>query len=1077
VRRLGHVRASEWPVVITLFGYFFLLTSTQQLLKPARNAFFLTTAGSQNLPWAYIVGAVVSVVSTTVYARWITPLDRRGQTIGSLVFSVFTVVIFRLLLVEPTAWIAGAFYVWFNVFTLVLVSQFFTLGGDLFDPRQAKRIFGFIGTGGLVGGVVGSAVAGFLAEPLGTGNLMWLGCIQLLACAVLAARVFRIGGLREAAKLTGKRPETGPRSVAGGFDVIRRIPHLRMIAVMVFTAVLVSTFVDWLFSAAVEQAFPERPAQAEFFGRVFAAYNLLAFLFQLFFVGWMLRVLGVVGTLFALPLAMGGGVAWMMLAPGLWAASATKGADQTLRYSVDQAAREILYLPVPTILKQRARPFIDVVANRGGDAVVGVMILALSGTAILGGRGPAMIAMGLVIVWLLAVWGVRRTYRQALEKLLSVRDVDLEAAVEESLDSETARQITSTLTRTTPAEEVHYALDVLKIIPPAALHREMRELVAHPDPAICARALDAMVAIGDPADAELVRPLLEAPDPRVRALALHFLDKVEPSRWMPQLTEWLESEDPDEVEVAIADLIGSGDPTHARAAADRLTRLVRRRGDRDAPLRRACARALGRLPVDHPLQLQLEPLLADGDPGVVKAALASAGRVARRELVTPILSHLGARETRPLARDALAAYGENGLPLLSAALRDPRLSEDLRRWLPGVFVQLGTRAAYRALLEGLSALGVSKHRLYALKALNKMRRRHPSWEVSTPLVRSELAQELEASYGTERQLATLQDALAAGVSGDNGASVGKAYEGALAYQATATIERTFRLQGLLYSPQTIYFAYAGLMAEDPHYSAHALELLETALAREDAARLLPLIDPDLTPSRRAEIGRQWYPLVDRDLEEDLEEVLESGEPWLQAYAVSFAEAEFPKQLAPELERLATSGHPMVKPLARHAIEGHREGGMTMSSVERAAALRQVDLFSGLAADDLLQIASVAEERAFEAGDYLFYEGEEGDYMYLVLDGQIRIEVGGQQVGISGPGKSTGEFAILDRRPRSASAVAIDRTRTLAIHSADMAQILADNYSLVEGMFSYFTGIIRDMNEALFRARADAEKKE
>lgn len=93
-------------------------------------------------------------------------------------------------------------------------------------------------------------------------------------------------------------------------------------------------------------------------------------------------------------------------------------------------------------------------------------------------------------------------------------------------------------------------------------------------------------------------------------------------------------------------------------------------------------------------------------------------------------------------------------------------------------------------------------------------------------------------------------------------------------------------------------------------------------------------------------------------------------------------------------------------------------------------------------------------------------------MYLVLEGQIRIEIGAREVAVSGPGKSTGEFAILDRRPRSASAVAVERTRTLAIHSADMSQILADNYSLVEGMFSYFTGMIRDMNEAAFRARAE-----
>ncbi|HJU85934.1 MAG TPA: hypothetical protein VJ788_01015, partial [Gemmatimonadota bacterium] len=453
-----------------------------------------------------------------MYARWVAPLERRRQIIGSLVFSVATVVAFRLLLVEPTAWTAGAFYVWFNVFTLLLVSQFFLISGDLFDPRQAKRIFGFIGGGGLVGGVVGSAVAGFLAEPLGTGNLMWLGSAQLLLCAVLARRVISIGNFRE----TGRGQAVAERSVTGGLEVIRRIPHLRMIAIMLFAAVLVSTFVDWLFNAAVEEAIPGRPQQAEFFGQVFAAYNLIAFLVQLFFVGWVLRLLGVVGALFVLPLGMGGGVLWMLLAPGLLAASVAKGADQGLRYSIDQSAREILYLPIPTILKQRAKPFIDVVVTRGADALVGVLILALAGTAALTGRGPALIAAALVVVWLIAVLGVRRTYRQALEKLLSVRDIDLEAAVEENLDSETVRQIIAMLQPTATAEEVHYALDVLRIIPPGAISEEMVELLRHPDSGVRARALEAVIAIADREDAGAVRPLLDDPHGRVRALALHF---------------------------------------------------------------------------------------------------------------------------------------------------------------------------------------------------------------------------------------------------------------------------------------------------------------------------------------------------------------------------------------------------------------------------------------------------------------------------------------------------------------------------------------------------------------------------
>ena len=330
LRSAVNVRQSEWPLVITLFGYFFLITSTLHLLKPARNAFFLTTAGSENLPWAYIASAVMSAVATLVYGRWVAPLHRQRQIIGSLFFVVVTVVVFRLLLVNPTAWIAGAFYVWFNVFTLFLGSQFFLILGELFDPRQAKRLFGFIGGGGLTGGVAGSAVAGFLAEPLGTGNLMWLGCLQLLLCAGLAWRVFRIGDLRETGR-AAPRGESGG-SVGGGLQVIRRVPHLRMIALMLFFAALVSTFVDFLFNAAVEQAFPSRPAQAEFFGQVFAAFNLVAFLVQLFFVSLVLRTLGVVGSLFVLPLGMGAGAGWMLMAPGLLAASAAKGADQGFRY-------------------------------------------------------------------------------------------------------------------------------------------------------------------------------------------------------------------------------------------------------------------------------------------------------------------------------------------------------------------------------------------------------------------------------------------------------------------------------------------------------------------------------------------------------------------------------------------------------------------------------------------------------------------------------------------------------------------------------------------------------------------------
>jgi CRP/FNR family cyclic AMP-dependent transcriptional regulator len=138
--------------------------------------------------------------------------------------------------------------------------------------------------------------------------------------------------------------------------------------------------------------------------------------------------------------------------------------------------------------------------------------------------------------------------------------------------------------------------------------------------------------------------------------------------------------------------------------------------------------------------------------------------------------------------------------------------------------------------------------------------------------------------------------------------------------------------------------------------------------------------------------------------------------------------------------------------------------VALSAVDKAVELRRTDLLSGLGAEDLLQLAAVAEELWFEDGEYLFYEGEEGDYMYVVLEGRIRAERGAREVYVAGPGEAIGTFSMLDRGPRSASAVAVGAAHTLALHRADLTQSLADNYSLVEGLFTYLTRIIRRMNE-------------
>ena len=59
-------------------------------------------------------------------------------------------------------WIAVAFYIVGLILAVLLISQFWTLANDIYDPRQAKRIFGFIGGGASLGGATGAALTAFL---------------------------------------------------------------------------------------------------------------------------------------------------------------------------------------------------------------------------------------------------------------------------------------------------------------------------------------------------------------------------------------------------------------------------------------------------------------------------------------------------------------------------------------------------------------------------------------------------------------------------------------------------------------------------------------------------------------------------------------------------------------------------------------------------------------------------------------------------------------------------------------------------------------------------------------------------
>ena len=105
--------------------------------------------------------------------------------------------------------------------------------------------------------------------------------------------------------------------------------------------------------------------------------------------------------------------------------------------------------------------------------------------------------------------------------------------------------------------------------------------------------------------------------------------------------------------------------------------------------------------------------------------------------------------------------------------------------------------------------------------------------------------------------------------------------------------------------------------------------------------------------------------------------------------------------------------------------------------EPVEILRQVDLFSHLGDEQLALLAAQSREQRFDRQALLMHEGERGETMCVVVDGEVRVFVSdenGRELVLHqlGPGAVIGDLALLDGAPRSASVVAAEPTRVLTI---------------------------------------------
>src|SRR4030095_7925079 len=177
----------------------------------------------------------------------------------------------------------------------------------------------------------------------------------------------------------------------------------------------------------------------------------------------------------------------VLLLGTLVAAASLKASDQVLRYSIDKATVELLYLPVPAAHTFRVKSFIDTVVYRVGDASGGLVVLLFA--AVLGFSPIRMSIVGIVFVGFLimAAYVARRQYVENLRESIHQHRVDSERASMPVIDRDTASIISSRL-KGSP-KEIAYALSLFELAHDRKVHPAVRGLLNHADGAIRQQAV------------------------------------------------------------------------------------------------------------------------------------------------------------------------------------------------------------------------------------------------------------------------------------------------------------------------------------------------------------------------------------------------------------------------------------------------------------------------------------------------------------------------------------------------------------------------------------------------------------
>ena len=996
----------------------------------------------------YIFIAFLMAFAVFAYKKF--TVHRDQLTLTTFAGIIFSISLF-ILHYHLSRWVIPFFYVWMEIIIILSAIQFWIIAGEVFNPRQAKRTFPLI----ISGGSFAAIIAGYGIKPFinhyGSDNLLFI-TISFLLFGALIGRLIR--PYRVPTKTIVINSQPYPKIKKIKFDT-----YIIAIALMVACSAFLSRSVDYQFKMFAVSIYPTQDTLVNFFANYYITTGIATLIMQLFITGMVLQKWGVLIGLLILPISLLLGSVGFIMSGSLLAVFITKFSDQVFKFSIYNSVREILWLPLSPKKIREVKPNIDGTIRACVEGFAGLLIFLLVSFNLL--PEPKLYILSIISIFGIAFWiwivvDLKNGYIQSVINSIENRRLNLDKIEYDVTDASTVSTLDIALKSKDELKQL-FALDLLWKLSLDPWKKTIKSLFSNGSTAIKRGVIElawnkedilpnklilnqiekqeditpyAIICASDRKInniAEKLCPLLNSKDKKIRlATAVTLLtDNINHNEAKTLINKVLFENNEDEILLFIG---------FAKSSPNILNKdiIINFLEADSIDINNAILIHL----TNYPDVIFLDKILdLFENPATVMNARKTLLKIQGGNVVKKLVSIINNKKSNPKIRKEILEiihhfHHDSLIETLMDLMDDPEMS---------ILNEVSN-----------SLLKISK-----IQKLNKI-----------DLIK--IDEKIRILSQRAFQLHLFNDSLI----NDSHSQLIKDH---IDDDLTILISILLRL-GTIKEPDIpieMYIRY--INSNDSNLLPLVLELVESTFSKTAARFTIPLIDPETNPVK---ICQEIF--NDKFLSKSDMLLYWANNPhyWKTCIAIHYCILKEKVSVLKKINwesisnklfgnnYLTKSEEEYLNRNFFHNKIINDKSKIMYSILEKTLLLKSVELFENIPGSILAKIAQISSEVQLESDEIIFNEGDDGQSLYIIISGKINLIQNNILITSLEKGNCIGEMALLDQNPRSAGAIANEETILLKIDQLGFYELLAGNADIMKQIVKILAKRLRKMNKKL-----------